>query len=220
LCAFDGEEWLTRELELGTSLAVSTPEQRSAKSVYDRNFNGLLAWEVNALGRQLSRLQLERIDEEDAEPTSICSEDVHKVDIQQLMLRKINETEGFILWFDFSRLPNAQGYDFLMHRPPMLPKLDVIIISDEEMHEPEDQSPEAVNPRAPIVAKLAKYAREIASVSRKVLQRVEDGVYTIAEAFDNRPIHQITDEFKRGVINNAEFEWFKRNRQSALCSSS
>jgi len=179
LCTFDVEEWLTRELELGTSLAVSTPEQRSAKSVYDRNLNDLLAWEVNALGRQLSRLQLERIGEEDAEPTSICSKDVHKADIQQLMLRKINETEGFIMWLEFSRLPNAQGYDFLMLRPPMLLKLD------EEMHEHEDQAPEAVNPRAPVEAKLAKYAREIASVSRKVLQRVEDGVYTRAEVFDN-----------------------------------
>jgi len=149
-------------------------------------------------------LQLERIGEEDAEPTSICSKDVHKADIQQLVLRKINETEGFIMWLEFSRLPNAQGYDFLMLRPPMLLKLD------EEMHEHEDQAPEAVNPRAPVEAKLAKYAREIASVSRKVLQRVEDGVYTRAEVFDNRPILQITDEFKRGVINNAEFEWFNK----------
>ena len=212
---FNGEERLMRELELATSIADSTAEQRTSKAIYDRIFEDLLDWELTSLSQQFNRLAEQRIGGDDPEASAIELRQLTKAEIQKKMLHHATSLEGFILWLDFNRPGLPEGSDYLLERPQMLPKLEAIDLGQENMAELGDEPPEVVNPRAPVAKKLASYAREIASVARKQLKKAQDGIILRTRPGDLRPIHQITNGFQDKIMSDAEFDWFHDRQTGA-----
>ena len=182
--------------------------------------------EVTALSRQCTRMEKQRIGDENEDEDAVTSDDYFKADIQSKMRKASTSLSGFILWLDFSRTEST-GNDFLLKRPPLLPQLDGVTIVDED-----DDENLVVNPRAPVSKKLVIHARKIASVARKMLKDVDQRIVAVASPdLDSRPIHgntacsisyyfdfdfsrmlclEITNLFSRKLISNAEKIWFQQ----------
>ena len=146
--------------------------------------SNLLELEVTAPSRQFVRMELQRLGGEDEGAIATPNDTAFKRDIQATMIASATSAFGFMIWLDFTR-KSVMDNDFLLQRPDILPNLSALEDVVNEINE--DAGP--VNERAPVSTKLVKYAQEIASVARKMLDNVRHGIVTVADERDERPIH-------------------------------
>jgi hypothetical protein len=218
LMIVNGRQALNSELGLTLSLSESTVDDRINQMAFEQTHRDLLELELQALGAQIARMEAQRIGEEDAEPTASLIDKVIKSEVQKKMVATASQARGYILWLDFVR-DSASDPETLLKRPPLLPKLDGIRVTDIDL---DDLPDEGINQRAPVSAKLANHARTIAAVARKALYEVDPtrNILQLAPQHDTRPIHEITNLFTEKILSYKEYQWFKEHSTGEMILNS
>lgn len=114
---------LREELNINSSLAESSTEQRNTNTVLNSMEDSLYELGINSTCSQLARMQAQSDGNDTIFPNDLFHESaqgLYKVEIQERVMAKSNVKEGAILWLDLNR-PSSVNAENLLQRPTLLP---------------------------------------------------------------------------------------------------
>jgi hypothetical protein len=203
LCVVNGRPTFNDHLGLGGSIGFATSDQTVLKQQLDKSNSRLLQLELDILSSQCSKLAIQ-----DGELNSATAV---KADIQKHMQKLSSQQAGTIMWLNFKKAGLTEN-SFLLNRPDMIPKLDDIQVPDCDREEVEEDDGEG---EISAGAKIGVAAAKIASVCRKMLKEVEDGLI-IVKPGRMIDIPTVSENYESKFITTEEKEWFEARKKASL----
>lgn len=202
-------EAVTRDLQddvhAGAGESRTSQAVRNLQAFQDMR-NELVQLELNALSAMMNNMDLQRDEEDDAPADAEAGHQLSEStpsriqqlqqDMQRRMLSFNNKQEGYILWLDYTKLPNGISIqDYLNHRPPLLPSIPPKYRTVEPHEFPFERVRPASQKQTTRVMSLDSACADIVNVSKQMIEYGKTSGNRAGES-DLRPIRVITNNFQ------------------------